>query len=304
METKSLKRSVKYAIAKALYWVPDSMMLHIQYFVLKKRILHLKHPKRFSEKVQWYKAYYHNPEMLECVDKYRVRDYVRKKLGTDKYLNELYQVCDDAYQIDFDALPEKFVIKTTDGGDGANVLICKNKAELNIEETIKEINSWRNKKYYVISREWAYKGAKQSKVIVEKFLESDENADGSIDDYKFVCYDGKFRFLWLDKFRFSNHHRTFYDENLNWLPGRELDYPAPDKAYPLPANMQEMIEVAEKLAHGFPLARVDLYNIKGKIIFGEMTFYPVSGYGKFGTDEFDYELGRYFDIQSLQNQKG
>lgn len=299
----SVKRQIKYAIAKALFWVPDDVMLRIQYYVLKRRKLNLKNPQRFSEKVQWYKAYYHNPEMLECVDKYRVRQYVTKKLGTDKYLNELYQLCDDASQINFDALPEKFVIKTTDGGDGANVLICKNKAELNVEEAIREINSWRNKKYYVISREWAYKGAKQSKVIVEKFLESDENADGSIDDYKFVCYDGKFRFLWLDKFRFSNHHRTFYDEHLNWLPGRELDYPAPDQAYPLPDNMQEMIEVAEKLAQGFPLARVDLYNIKGQIIFGEMTFYPVSGYGVFGTDAFDYELGKYFDIKSLQAQK-
>ena len=150
---KNLKRKIKYAIAKALFWVPDDVMLRIQYYVLKRRKLNLKNPQRFSEKVQWYKAYYHNPEMLECVDKYRVRQYVEKKLGTDKYLNELYQLCDDASQIDFDALPEKFVIKTTDGGDGANVLICKNKAELNIEETIKEINSWRNKKYYVISRE-------------------------------------------------------------------------------------------------------------------------------------------------------
>lgn len=300
MNIKSLKRSAKYAFAKALFWVPDDVMLRIQYFVLKKRVLHLKNPERFSEKVQWYKAFYHNPEMLECVDKYRVRDYVTRKLGTDKYLNELFQVCDDATQIDFDTLPEKFVIKTTDGGDGANVLICKDKHKLNIKDAIRSINSWRNKKYYIVSREWAYKGAKQSKVIVEKFLESDENTDGSIDDYKFVCYDGKFRFLWLDKFRFSNHHRTFYDENLNWLPGRVLDYPAPEKAYPLPANMQEMIEVAEKLAQGFPLARVDLYNIKGQIVFGEMTFYPVSGYGKFGTDDFDYELGKFFNVKSLK----
>ena len=301
MMNKDTKRKIKYALAKSLFWVPDDVMLRIQYFILKKRKLHLKNPQRFSEKVQWYKAYYHNPEMLNCVDKYRVREYVAKKLGTDKYLNELYQLCDDASQIDFDTLPDKFVIKTTDGGDGANVLICKDKSQLDREQVVKEINGWRNKQYYIISREWAYKGAKDSKVIVEKFLESDENADGSIDDYKMMCFDGKFRFLWLDKFRFSDHHRTFYDEHLNWLPGRELDYPAPEKSYPLPENMDEMIEVAEKLAKGFPLVRVDLYNIRGRIIFGEMTFYPVSGYGKFGTDEFDYELGKFFVIPQIAN---
>ena len=151
MNTKSIKRSVKYTFAKASFWVPDDVMLRIQYFILKKRFLHLKNPQRFSEKVQWYKAFYHNPEMLECVDKYRVRDYVTRKLGTDKYLNELFQVCDDATQIDFDTLPEKFVIKTTDGGDGANVLICKDKKQLNIKDAIKSINSWRNKKYYIVS---------------------------------------------------------------------------------------------------------------------------------------------------------
>ncbi len=296
--SKKLKRKLKYTVAKLLFWVPDATMLRIQYFILKKRRLNLKNPQRFSEKVQWYKAYYHNPEMLECVDKYRVREYVKRKLGTEIYLNELYQVCNDASQIDFDNLPNMFVIKTTDGGDGANVLICKSKTELNIDAIVKEINSWRNKRYYIISREWAYKGAKDSKVIVERFLESDENADGSIDDYKFMCFDGKFRFLWLDKFRFTDHHRTFYDENLNWLKGRELDYPPPEQPYTLPNNIHEMIDVAEKLAKGFPLVRVDLYNIKGKIIFGEMTFYPVSGYGKFGTDEFDYELGKYFKVGS------
>lgn len=295
-----IKRLIKYSIAKLLFWVPDGLMLRIQYHVLKRRHLDLKNPKRFSEKVQWYKAYYHNPEMLQCVDKYRVREYVENKLGTNKYLNELYQICDNANQIDFDVLPEKFVIKTTDGGDGANVLICKNKQTLDINQVIHDINGWRNKKYYVISREWAYKGAKQSKVIVEKFLESDENPDGSIDDYKFMCFNGKFRFLWLDKFRFSDHHRTFYDENLNWLKGRELDYPAPEEPYPLPSNIQEMISVAEQLAEGFPMVRVDLYNIHQKIIFGEMTFYPVSGYGKFGTDEFDYELGKYFDVKKIK----
>ena len=297
---KDTKRKIKYALAKSLFWVPDDVMLRIQYFILKKRKLHLKNPQRFSEKVQWYKAYYHNPEMLDCVDKYRVREYVAKKLGTDKYLNELYQVCDDASQINFNALPDKFVIKTSDGGGGDNVLICKNKKYLDIDFVIHTVNSWRNKQYYIVSREWAYRGAKDSKILVEKYLVDKDNLDESIDDYKFFCYNGNYKFLWVDKDRFTNHTRCFYDQDLRWIKGIVSDYPASNVEFPLPANIGEMITVAEKLSMGFPFVRVDLYNLSGTILFGEMTFYPASGYLDFYPDSFDYELGKFFEVQSLQ----
>lgn len=295
-KNKIEKRRWLYTFAKSLFFVPDSIMLKIQYRIKNHRMLHMSNPVRFTEKLQYYKAYYRNDEMLDCVDKYLVRAYVEKKMGTNKYLNTLYQVCDTADEIDFDILPKSFVIKTSDGGNGDNILICTDKSTLNKKEVVDLVNSWRNKKYYVISREWAYNGAKKSKVIIEKLLESDENSDGSIDDYKFLCYNGKFRYLWVDKDRYSNHKRGFWDEKLNFLTGVYSDHPTFDKPIKLPENIQEMIAVSEKLANGFPFVRVDLYNIGGQIIFGEMTFYPWSGYVQYTPDNFDYDLGKYFDV--------
>lgn len=289
-------RKIKYIIAKLLFFIPDSLMLRIQYRILLKRSLNLKNPKRFTEKIQYYKAYYRNPDMLCCVDKYLVREFVKERLGTAKYLNTLYQVCNRADQIDFDALPNKFVIKTTDGGNGDNVLICIDKLSLDRRKVAKLVNSWRNKQYYLISREWAYQGAKQSMIIVEQYLESDENKDGSIDDYKFLCFDGKFHYLWLDKDRYSNHKRGFWNKELHFLGNVKSDQPTFETTVVLPANIDEMILIAEKLSNGFPFARIDLYNIKGKIYFGEITFYPWSGYVQYTPDNFDYELGACFNI--------
>lgn len=296
--THTIKHNLLFLIAKSLFWVPDMMMLKLQYRIKMGRSINTKNPQRYTEKLQLYKAHYHNPEMLECVDKYTVREFVKRRLGTDKYLNTLFQVADTADGIDFDSLPNKFVLKTTDGGDGANVLVCTDKSKLDIDETIRKVNSWRNKKYYIVSREWAYKGAKQSRVIAEAYLEDDANADGSIDDYKFLCFDGKFRYLWVDKDRFSHHKRGFWDENLQFLQGVYSDWPTfQGNGIDLPENIQEMIELSEKLAAGFPFARIDWYNIKGKITFGEVTFYPWSGYVQYTPDSFDFELGKYFNIK-------
>ena len=294
-----IQRKFKYWLAKSLSFLPDSLMLKVQYRIILKRPPNLKTPKRFSEKIQYYKAYYRNTEMLNCVDKFLVREYVTKKLDTDKYLNTLYQVCNNATNIDFSLLPKRFVIKTTDGGNGDNIIICEDKDKLDISQATSLINSWKNKKYYIISREWAYKGAKKSKIIVEQYLEDEQNKDKSIDDFKFLCFDGKFKFLWIDKDRYSNHKRGFWDENLKFLNHVYSDHPTFSKEIKLPDNIHEMITIAEKLASGFPFARIDLYNINGKIYFGEITFYPWSGYVQFIPDEFDFELGKHFDINFI-----
>lgn len=296
-KNKIMKRRWLYFLAKALFFVPDTIMLKTQYRIKLRRNLNLKDPQRFTEKLQYYKVHYRNEDMFDCVDKYLVRAYIEKKMGNDKYLNTLYQVCNKADDIDFEQLPNQFVIKTSDGGNGDNILICTSKNSLKKQEVINLVNSWRNKQYYVISREWAYKGARKSRVIVEKLLESDENSDGSIDDYKFLCYDGKFKYLWVDKDRYSDHKRGFWDEGLNFLSGVFSDHPTFKEPITLPENIKEMVEVAEKLASGFPFVRVDLYNIKGQIIFGELTFYPWSGYVQYTPDNFDFELGKNFNIK-------
>ena len=292
-------KKLKYVVFNALAFVPDTLMLKFQFGVKLHRKLNLKDPKRFSDKLQWYKIYCHDPKMLQCTDKYIVRSFVEER-GCGQYLNMLFQVCDSADKIDFDSLPDRFVIKTTDGGNGDNIVICSDKSKLNLPTTVRRVNSWRNKHYERLRREWDYNGAKQSKVIVEKYIEDPQSADGSIDDYKFLCYDGKFRFLWMDKNRYSNHCRGFWNEKLEFLKGVSSDHPTFDEPPVLPSNIEEMIAVAEKLSAGFPFARVDLYNIGGQIIFGEITFYPWSGYVRFTPDSFDFELGKYFKLPEIQ----
>lgn len=257
------------------------------------RRLDLKHPTRFSEKMQFYKVYYRNIDMLPCTDKYKVREYVKNRMPHKCLLNKLYGKFDKAEDIKFQDLPSQFVIKTTDGGNGENVFICKDKSQLDKSKIIKEVNAWKNKRYFIASREWAYRGATDSKIIIEELLTDPDSKDGSLRDFKFLCFDGKFKYLWVDFDRFSNHVRGWWDENLRFLH-IDSDYPSIDTPRELPSNINEMIQVAECLSDGFPFARIDLYNLSGKIVFGEITFYPVSGYVKFRPDSFDYELGKCF----------
>ena len=295
----NLKRRILYTLAHLLSFLPDIWILTLQYFIRTGHLLHLDKPKRFTEKLQHYKTYYRNPVMKQCVDKYAVRDYVEQALETDKYLNTLYQLCERAEEIDFDALPDQFVIKTTDGGSGDNVLVCRDKKALDIPGVVKTVSQWQSKNYPVISREWAYGSSTGSRIIVEKYLEDTTNKDGSIDDYKFLCYNGKFRYLWIDKNRYSDHRRGFWDKDLHFMEGVRSDCPTFENGQQptLPANINEMIELSEQLAQGFPFVRVDLYNIDGQIIFGELTFYPWSGYVNYTPDSFDFALGEAFNVE-------
>ena len=299
MNIKSIITSqrVRHLLMKSFFWMPDYLMLSIQYYLISHRWPNLKSPQRFTEKIQWYKMNYRNPIILQCVDKFSVRKYVEDKLGNDNILNQLYQVCSSADEIDFSALPNQFVVKTTDGGNGDNVLIVRNKKELNIPKAIRLINSWRNKKYYVVSREWAYKGAKKSQIIVEKYLEDKNIANKTLVDYKFYCFSGMPYVCQIISDRFSNEHIDFYDMNWNRLSrviGLNVNATNSPTEFHKPVNFEKMIEIAKLLSADFPFVRVDLYNINGRIYFGELTFYPASGYGSFKPDSFDFELGKLF----------
>lgn len=296
MSIKNLIKSqrIRHHIMRLFKWLPDSIMIKIQYYVLLRRWPNLKNPKRFTEWIQWYKIHYRNPEMLRCVDKFEVRGYVEEK-GYGEYLNDLYQICGKGEEIDFDHLPNQFVIKTTSGGNGDNVIVVHNKKELNIIETIIKVNSWLRKDYSDTSREWAYSAAANNpRIIIEKYL---ENESGSLDDYKFYCFHGKFRYLSIDKDRYGNHTRAYFDEQGKFLSKVTGNYNPVKEPPKLPDNFTQMINLAEQFAIDFPFVRVDLYNVKGQIFFGELTFYPASGYSPYNPDEFDIELGKFFKGQ-------
>lgn len=287
-----------------LSFIPDHMMLKLQYRIKLGRKLDLRNPKRYSEKIQLYKLQYHNPIMADCVDKYSVRDYVQKRIGS-KYLNELYGVYSSPEQVDFDKLPNQFVLKDALGSGGdLSMIIVTDKSQIDFAEARSKMKKWVdepiNKKN--AGREWPYDGRKH-RIIAEKLLISDENGD--LPDYKFFCFKGKV-FCSYMMMNYTMHHDEgvlgFFDRDFNLLPVRRADFAPMLTQPPKPQNYDKMVELAEILAKEFPHVRVDFYNINGKIIFGELTFFNASGYVKFEPDDFDYIMGEQFDVITYEKR--
>lgn len=294
MDYKKIFKSqnIRFKILSALKFVPDRIMLDLQYYIKLGRKIHWKKPERFTEWLQWYKINYRNKVMHQCVDKYDVRKYVESK-GLRHILIQNYGIYDNPDQIDFKLLPQKFVIKTTDGGGGENVIICRNKDKLDIEDTKKKLTSWKGRKDINAGREWAYSGIKMSRIVIEELLENTYDTMAGVDDYKFLCFGGRPIYIIYDCDRYIDHKRNIY--NTNWERIYiDTDCKQKNQAIPAPKNLNQMIDIASRLSEDFPFVRVDLYNIDGKIYFGELTFYPWSGYVSFNPDIFDYELGTLF----------
>lgn len=286
-------QSVRFAILRLLSWIPDSMMLKLQYRIKMGFWPDFKYPKRFTEKLQLYKMMYRNPVMHQCVDKYEVRKYVESK-GLGHILNDLYGVYDKPEDIDFDTLPNQFVMKTTTGGGGQNVIIVRNKSTEDYNVLRQKLSQWSsdNNLGALSGREWAYTQCKP-RIIIERLL-NDNSQVGSEDliDYKFFCFGGKPYSVQVDMGRFEGHRQNFYDMQWRTL-GVHCTYPE-GEGVTEPQIFDEMKSLASQLSSDFPFVRVDLYNVEGKVYFGELTFYPSSGYGKFHPDGFDFELGQQF----------
>ncbi|MEG1381637.1 MAG: ATP-grasp fold amidoligase family protein [Ruthenibacterium sp.] len=289
-------RSMRIKIMQALSFIPDKTMLQLQYRIKLRRKLNLKNPQRYTEKLQWYKLYYRDPLMAQCVDKYEVRKYVADK-GYASILNELYGVYDDPKTIDFAKLPHQFVLKDTLGGGGNSVIICKDKGCLNIPETIEKMTEWIkpvNGKHP--GREWVYDQGK-NRIIIEKHIPSDPDKGGLI-DYKFFCFNGKVAYVYGVADRKVGQKAGFgiFTPNFELLPYTRLDEKPLERSLEKPANYEDLLACAEKLAASFPHARIDLYDQDGKILFGEITFFDGSGYMTFGPDEFDFMMGKAFEL--------
>lgn len=287
-------RKMRIRIMQALSFVPDSIMVKMQYRLKTGHRLNLKNPERFTEKLQWYKLYYRDPLMAQCVDKYEVRSYV-EQCGLGSILNQLYGVYDSPEEIDFDKLPESFVLKDTLGGGGNAVILVKDKSRLDEAAVRRQMAEWVNEPVHKKhpGREWVYDG-KKHRIIAEEMIVSDKIPRGVI-DYKFFCFQGKAEVLYVVK----DHNMGFYDAQFNPLSVYRTDcvkeYPVLKEKIDKPQNYEEMIAVAHKLSRKFPHVRVDLYNVEGKIIFGELTFYSGSGYMTFEPDGFDFMMGKSFN---------
>jgi hypothetical protein len=284
-------QNTRFKILNFFKFIPDKEMIGLQYRIKTGRRLNLSNPKRYTEKLQWYKLYYRNPLMTVCADKYRVRHYVESK-GLNYILNDLYGVFESFDEIDFERLPNKFVIKTVNGS-GTN-LFCKDKSKFDLNHAKKCIDDFFMRSGTSAGREWCYNDIPK-KIIVEKYLEDETKKDKSIDDYKFICFNGVAKYVVLDIDRFTDHKRNIYDVNWNYL-GINSDCLSFGDIIEKPEGFEEMVSVANTLAKGFPTVRVDLYWVNNKVYFGEMTFYPWSGYVKFDPDNFDYILGEQFKL--------
>lgn len=298
MDYKKLIRSrtVRLAILKFLSFVPDKPMLQLQYRIKTGRKLNLKNPQRYTEKLQWYKLNYKNPLMIQCVDKYDVRAYVESK-GLGHILNECYGVFDRVEDIDFDALPNQFVLKDTLGGGGNSVILVKDKSQMDLEAVKVQLRKWVNENHRVRSggREWPYYSGKKHRIIIEKYIPSDATAGGLI-DYKFFCFDGKVEYIYVIADRTIGTSAGFgiCDSDFHLLPYERADERPLTRVIEKPVNFTEMTTAAQLLAEGFPHARIDFYNPDNHILFGEITFFDGSGYMTFKPDEFDFEMGSTF----------
>ncbi len=251
----------------------------------------------YTEKMQWEKIYDKNPMKTVLADKYRVREWVEIKIGND-YLIPLIGVWDSFDDIDFNSLPDQFVLKTNHG-TGTN-LIVKDKEKLNIKRTKRMFDDWMETDYaFTNSLQLHYREIPR-KIIAEEYLETDL---GELQDYKFLCFDGKPYFCWVDLGRFSKHTRTVFNMNWELQPWTQATYGIASYDIPKPKNFDSMVEIATILSKGFSHVRVDLYNVDGKIYFGEMTFTNGSGLDPIVPEEYDKVLGDYWELPIEQERK-
>lgn len=248
--------------------------------------LNIDNPTTFNEKLQWLKVNTRNPQYTRMVDKYEFKVYVEEVLGKG-YTIPTLGIYDSVDEIEWDKLPEQFVLKCNH--DSGGVVICRDKNNFDIGEAVKKLESCLNRNYYWAGREWPYKNIKP-RIIAEEYM---EDVSGEIIDYKFLCYNGscKYVFTCTERFTEGGLKVTFFDREWNKLPIRR-HYPISDQNIDKPQNFYQMIEIAEKLTKGIPFVRVDFYEINGRLYIGELTFYPGGGMEEFENYEQDVLLGK------------
>ena len=259
--------------------------------------LNLDHPVTYNEKLQWLKLYDRRPEYTKMVDKVEAKEYVSNIIGEDHIIPTL-GVYERPEDIDFDALPNQFVLKCTH--DSGGIVICQDKSKLDRKAAVKKLAKGLKVNYYYRNREWPYKNV-HPRIIAEQYM-SDGN-DGGLRDYKFFCFKGNPKVMFLLKDRQIDTRLNFYDTEFNKLPF-ERGYPNFDDEIEKPDGWDEMMELAKQLSKDIPQVRVDFYNIKGKIYFGELTFFPGSGMEKFSPQKWDRIMGDWIELPPQKMEGG
>lgn len=273
--------------------IPDKLYLQLLYRRIFNKKLNLNNPKTFNEKLQWLKLYDRRPEYTTMVDKYAVKKYVADMIG-EEYIIPTLGVWDRPEDIEWDSLPSQFVIKCTH--DSGGLVICRDKTKLNKSAAIKKLRNSLKRDYYKASREWPYKNVLH-RIIAEKYME--DTSVGELPDYKFFCFDGEVKALFIGTERGTGNVKfDYFDADFKHLDLIQI-HPMSGKNLPKPDNFEKMKELASKLSSGIPQVRVDFYNINGKIYFGELTLFHHGGVVPFHPDEWDYKFGSWIKLPSI-----
>jgi len=295
---KEFKKNPKllfvYLLHRCVTIVPEKLFVEIKYFCCIGKKINLNNPRTFNEKLNWLKLYNKNPFYTSLVDKYAVKDFVAKTIG-DEYVIPTLGVWDTFDDIDFSKLPNQFVLKTTHGGGNLGVVICKNKTIFDIVKAKRILNKSLSADSFKLTKEWPYKNVKR-RIIAESFI-SDGSENYDLMDYKFFCFDGVVKILYVASGRQKREepYFDFYDDNFNHLDVRQAHPNSPHRIEK-PNNFDKMKELASSLSKGFPFIRVDLYNVNGKIYFGELTFFHMGGIVPFKPDTIDEEWGNLINL--------
>ena len=286
------KKEIKYIKRKNTKAKEYPNLLEKRYYELTGIQMDINNPQTYSQKIQWLKLYDPNPNRSMLTDKVAVREWIKRKIGSE-YLVPIYGVYNSFDEIEFETLPKQFVMKTNHSS-GWNIVV-KDKNELDIKKAKKQFNKWMKMDYAFWTEFEPHYSNIAPKILIEKYM---EDSSGNLIDYKFLCFDDKPEFVWVDFDRFGNHKRNVYDMDWKLQPWTQFTYAnyLPEGGVPVPSGFEDMKRIAKILCQGFIHVRVDLYNIDGRIYFGEMTFTNGSGFEQIYPPKYEKIIGDYIKI--------
>lgn len=283
--------------------IPTKLFLRLHYRISCKTRLNLKNPKGFNEKLQWLKIYDQNPRYVDLVDKIKAKEIVGDIIGKEHIIPNLGE-WNRFEDIDFDTLPDQFVLKCSH--DSGGLAVCRDKSKFDIDKARQIINKSLKRNFYYLGREWPYKGV-HPRILAEKFMTESASLEDDIGkstveigltDYKFYCFNGVPKFLYISK-GLEDHTTalmTFVTMDWKIAPFQRTDFAGFKELPKKPEHYDEMVEYATKLSEGIPFVRVDLYEIQNTVYFSEMTFSPSSGYALFSPGEWENTIGEWLKL--------
>ena len=316
MNISSLKRGIRFMfetprlffdriIMRLFKFLPDKLYLSIRYRLLMGEWIDWNSPSTFTEKIQWQKIYNRDHSYVKMVDKYAVKEYVGQIIGEDHVIPTL-GVWNSVEDIVWDSLPDQFVLKTTHGGGSYGVLVCNDKSTLNYKQVGLRLKRALRQDIYKMYREWAYKNVPK-RIIAEKYIQDPSMTE--LADYKFFCFNGEPRLCQVIRNRHSNESVDIYNTEWEHQSFVGLNPPLPniddpvfyngESAIEKPESLDLMLDICRKLSKDIPFVRVDLYSVKNKVYFGELTFYPASGFGRFEPEEWNSILGKMLTLPGV-----